>query len=70
MKSMNPFNRESIERLSRVQAEPSWMTTLRLEAWNAFERLSKEEPVVALDSIQAFAEPPRALYPVKTGPKI
>ena len=37
MKSINPFNRESVERLSASKAEPSWMTALRLQAWEALK---------------------------------
>ena len=45
------------------------MTDLRLEAWTAFECLSNEEPVIAVSSIQAFAEPPRAAVPSENWPK-
>jgi Fe-S cluster assembly scaffold protein SufB len=66
---VNPFNRDSIERLSAVQEEPSWLTALRLAAWEAYERLSKDRPVVALDEVQAYAEPPRASVPSHEWPE-
>ena len=63
MKSMNPFSRDSIERLSSAKKEPSWMTAMRLDAWRAYERFSTDRPNVSLDRIQAFAEPPQSSVP-------
>ncbi len=64
MKSVNLFNRETIERLSSAQREPSWMTALRLSAWQAYESFDVRRPM-----LQAFAEPPRSSVPSQEWPR-
>ena len=49
---MNPFSRDSIERLSTAQKEPSWMTVMRLDAWKAYERFSANRPGLSLEGIR------------------
>jgi Fe-S cluster assembly scaffold protein SufB len=66
---LNPFNRDSIERLSTDKEEPTWMTALRLASWEAYERLTKDAPVSILEDVQAYAEPPRASVPSHEWPE-
>jgi Fe-S cluster assembly scaffold protein SufB len=60
-----PFNRRTVEELSWFKGEPAWMTDIRLDAWDRYERLPASEGLAGLnlETMEAFLEPPRTSVP-------
>ena len=52
------FSRTTVEALSRYKNEPSWMTDLRLSAWEAYAKRPFDESDVSLKTIFPFTGPP------------
>jgi Fe-S cluster assembly scaffold protein SufB len=59
------FSRATVEALSRDKNEPSWMTELRLSAWEAYERSPLAESAIgfSLDRIQPYIPVPHDPVP-------
>src|SRR5437667_26822 len=69
-----PIHPVTVERLSESRAEPSWMTELRLSAWNVYEssdvrRSTFDAGRRTLDGLQAFVEPPKSSVPSHQWPR-
>ncbi len=59
------IHRNTVERISESKSEPSWMTELRLKAWETYEA----SDILPLDGIQAFVEPPKSSVPSHHWPR-
>jgi len=55
-------SRDTVEHISTSKREPSWMTELRLGAWDVYESSRVRRPE-SWDEIQAFVEPPMTSVP-------
>ena len=59
------FGRSAVEALSEYKKEPSWMTDVRLNAWDAYTQspLARKRLGFSLETIRSFTEPPTVPVP-------
>jgi Fe-S cluster assembly scaffold protein SufB len=68
-KDLAHFNRSTVEALSHFKREPSWMTALRLQAWDIYAQAPLSADEFPLNHIRPFTEAPRMPVPSRDWPR-
>jgi Fe-S cluster assembly scaffold protein SufB len=63
------FTKASVEALSQLKNEPSWMTSLRLAAWDVYASSPLKPESFSLDQVRSFTEPPKSPVPSHEWPR-
>ncbi len=70
MSAKHSISRDTVDHISTLKAEPSWMADLRGSGLSFYESVSHSAPqTISLKEIQAFVEPPKTSVPGREWPR-